>query len=319
MKQFTIKSIFISIFLVVLLSNCQTEIDLIKNLPILSTDEATSVGIHTAISGGEITSDNGADVTARGVCWSTIPNPTIKDSITVDAAGTGKFSSNLKNLISDTTYYLRAYATNKNGTGYGLQVEFRTSKPYLATCYTNAISDIYDVSAVSGGKVYSSDGLEPITSRGVCWATKTNPTINDNKTIDGSGIGEFTSNLTGLTSRITYYVRAYAINKAGTKYGNEYSFTTLGIPVVETSYSPNNYIMPNIKDNGGCSIIDAGVCWNTSGNPTINNNVSSGLERNSDSLFPSDKFNSKTTYYFRAYATNKVGTGYGEQIIVTTP
>lgn len=315
MKQFSIKSIFISIFLVVLLSNCQTETDLTKNLPILSTDEATSVGIHTAISGGEITSDNGADVTARGVCWSTIPNPTIKDSITVDAAGTGKFSSNLKNLISDTTYYLRAYATNKNGTGYGLQVEFRTSKPYLATCYTNAVSNIYDVSAVSGGKVYSSDELEPITSRGVCWATKTNPTINNYKTIDGSGTGEFTSNLTGLTSRITYYVRAYAINKAGTKYGNEYSFTTFGIPIVETSYTPNAYIGCSIIDRGGCEIINSGLYWNTTGNPTSNDNYFAGAKY----PLPSDTFKSNTTYYFRAFATNKVGTGYGDQIIVTTP
>ena len=77
-----------------------------------------------------------------------------------------------------------------------------------------------------GGNV-TFDGWSEITARGVCWSTSPNPTINDSKTTDGSGIGSFTSNITGLADGTTYYVRAYATNSKGTAYGEEKSFTTL--------------------------------------------------------------------------------------------
>ncbi len=80
----------------------------------------------TAVSGGNVTSDGGAAVTARGVCWSTNHNPTTADSKTVDGSGTGAFTSNLNGLIAGTTYYIRAYATNSAGTAYGDEVSFTT-------------------------------------------------------------------------------------------------------------------------------------------------------------------------------------------------
>jgi uncharacterized protein (TIGR02145 family) len=79
--------------------------------------------------------------------------------------------------------------------------------------------------ASSGGTI-TNNGGETVTARGVCWSLSANPTILDNKTTDGTGIGTFTSMLTGLTTNTTYYVRAYATNKAGTGYGNDVIFTT---------------------------------------------------------------------------------------------
>ena len=94
------------------------------------------------------------------------------------------------------------------------------------TVTTNDITNITSISAICGGNV-TSDGNGAVTARGVCWSTNPNPTINDNKTSDGSGTENFTSNLTNLTENTTYYVRAYATNEKGTSYGEEKNFTTL--------------------------------------------------------------------------------------------
>jgi hypothetical protein len=96
----------------------------------------------------------------------------------------------------------------------------------LSTLSTVAVSSITTTSASSGGNI-TSDGGTPVTARGVCWSTSSGPTIADSKTIDGAGVGSFTSSLTGLATGTTYYVRAYATNSSGTAYGNEVSFVTL--------------------------------------------------------------------------------------------
>ncbi len=93
---------------------------------ILTTDAVTNIAQTTATSGGEITSDSGNAVTARGVCWSIEELPTIADSMTSDGAGIGAFVSSLTGLTAETTYYVRAYATNSQGTNYGDQVSFTT-------------------------------------------------------------------------------------------------------------------------------------------------------------------------------------------------
>jgi hypothetical protein len=94
----------------------------------LSTAPAASITTTTAVSGGTIGSDGGAPITAKGVVWSTAPNPTIAlGTKTNDGSGSGTFSSNLTGLIAGYTYYMRAYATNANGTSYGNEVNFVAS------------------------------------------------------------------------------------------------------------------------------------------------------------------------------------------------
>ena len=100
------------------------------------------------------------------------------------------------------------------------------SPPFLVpTLTTTSISNIGSSAALSGGNI-TFDGNSPVTVRGVCWSTLINPTTANSKTIDGSGTGIFASNITGLISYTTYYVRAYATNAVGTAYGNQISFTT---------------------------------------------------------------------------------------------
>jgi uncharacterized protein (TIGR02145 family) len=95
----------------------------------------------------------------------------------------------------------------------------------LATINTLPIGNITSNTASSGGNITNNGGTN-VTQRGVVWSTNTNPTTANSSTSNGSGTGSFTSNLIGLTASTTYYVRAYAINSAGTSYGNQVSFTT---------------------------------------------------------------------------------------------
>jgi len=103
-----------------------TPIQPTDSIPTLTTITANSIAQASALSGGVIYSDGGASVLAHGICWSTSTNPNLSNSFTNDGSGKGTFISSLTGLIANTTYYIRAYATNKIGTAYGNQVSFTT-------------------------------------------------------------------------------------------------------------------------------------------------------------------------------------------------
>jgi formylglycine-generating enzyme required for sulfatase activity len=201
--------------------------------PTLTTNSITSISASDAISGGVISSDGGASITAKGICWSTTSNPTISGDKTNDGTGSVSFTSQLSGLLEGTKYYVRAYATNSKGTSYGNELNFTTTEINKPTLTTNTITNISESGAVSGG-VISSNGGAPITVKGICWGTSSNPTITGNKTNDGSGSLSFFSQLSGLIEGTKYYVRAYATNYKGTSYGNEVIFTTsVAKPIIE--------------------------------------------------------------------------------------
>ena len=195
-------------------------------VPTLTTAAITVITGNSATGGGNVTVAGGADVTARGVCFGKNHNPTVSDSKTANGTGTGAFISALSVLKGHTVYYIRAYATNSAGTGYGPEVTFTTLVD-LPVVTTTAVTGITKVAAVSGGEV-TYDGGGTVTARGLAWATTANPTTAGTTIVDGgTGIGVFVSNLTGLTLFTTYHVRAYAVNSAGTAYGSDVQFTTL--------------------------------------------------------------------------------------------
>jgi len=195
-----------------------------SNYPTVTTTAIISITETSASSGGNVTSDGGSTVAARGVCWNTSPNPTTANSKTTNGSGTGTYVSNLTGLNGGTLYYVRAYATNSTGTSYGNQVIFTTLT--IPTLTTQEIYNITQTAAVSGGDV-TSDGGASVTARGICWNTSASPTIANSHTINGTGTGAYSSSMTGLTASTLYYVRAYATNSIGTSYGNQRSFTTL--------------------------------------------------------------------------------------------
>ncbi len=216
-------ALFVGVAIAFSLNSCEKdELD----PPTVTTEEVTQITSAGATSGGTVMADGGAEVTARGVVWSTSANPTVDDNKTTDGTGVGRFTSVITGLEAETTYYVRAYATNEAGTAYGEQREFTTVLGADAPAVTTVeVSMVARHTAESGGEV-TSDGGSAVTARGVVYGTSQGPTIDDNKTEDGQGMGEFESALTGLDPNTTYYVRAYAVNDAGVSYGEEFEFTT---------------------------------------------------------------------------------------------
>jgi uncharacterized protein (TIGR02145 family) len=233
----------ISLFIYALFSNtCKKE-----NLPTVITSNIIDITQNSAIGGGNIIREGSSSITARGVCWSTLRNPTTLDSKTTDGSGAGNFTSRLTGLSVNTTYYIRAYATNSSGTAFSSNSISFTTNPVNAvtpTLTTAPASSITTTSASCGGNI-TNDGGSPVTISGICWSTSQNPTTINSKTADGSVSGNFTSKLTGLTANTLYYVRAYATNSAGSAYGsNQVSFVTLSIadnPVTVTDIDGNIY------------------------------------------------------------------------------
>ncbi|MBX9886530.1 MAG: DUF1566 domain-containing protein [Flavobacteriaceae bacterium] len=298
--------------------------------PIVSTTSNTSFISQTAaVSGGNVTSESGASVTARGVCWSNqTTTPTITNSKTLNGSGMGSFASSLSGLSPNTTYYIRAYATNNIGTAYGQTAAFTTAAATAPNgVTTSTISSITQTTAIGGGAI-SSDGGATITSRGVCWSNTTiSPTITNSKTIDGTGVNSFTSSLASLSPGTTYYVRAYATNSVGTAYGAYTTFTTVAVtlPIVSATTSIS-VIAQNtasgggtISSDGGSTVTSRGVCFSsTTSNPTIyssTTNNGSGIGSFTSSI---TGLSENTTYYVRAYATNSVGTAYGSVVSFKT-
>jgi len=102
-------------------------------LPVVTTAMIGSIQTNTVVAGGNVTDDGGTPVTSRGICWSNTPNPTIANNKTTDGSGIGIYTSSITGLIGDSTYYVRAYATNNVGTSYGAQVSFKTLQSQLQT------------------------------------------------------------------------------------------------------------------------------------------------------------------------------------------
>ena len=275
--------------------------------PTITTAVITGLTAVTATSGGTISSDGGAALTARGVVWNTSTNPTLANAKTIDGTATGTYTSNLAGLTPNTNYYVKAYATNSVGTTYGNEVTFKTLAA-IPTVGTNAATSVTSTTASCGGNVTLDNGAA-VTARGVCWSTSQNPTTSNSKTSDSSGTGIFTSTITGLTPNTTYYFKAYAINSVGTGYGTQFSFTTTAsLPTVTTSTLTNITSTSAtaggvVVSDGGATVTSRGVCWGTSTLPTINDSklvVGSGL---GSFTTPITGLVAGVNYYVRAYAT----------------
>lgn len=188
-----------------------------------------------------------------------------------------------------------------------------TQKPTMTTT----------VSAATGGYVEDENGLK-ITALGVCWGSNPSPTIKDNTTSDGTGPGKFTSTISGLNPGETYYIRAYMRTNIGVWYGNEWKFLTPTIPVVSTGEI--NFITQTsatgpavLTSDGNSAIISSGVYWGTQINPTFADRITISIPAKDSFYYKLTGLTEGTSYYIRAYATNIMGTAYGNSIKITVP
>ena len=192
--------------------------------------------------------------------------------------------------------------------------------------YTNSSGSISSYSTTCTGKV-AADYTRTVTERGICWNTASDPTIADNKKASGTGTGNYTVTITGLSANTKYFYKAYAINSAGISYGMEASFTTsesqLSVPILTTTEvtDPTQTSATsggNISSDGGAPVTARGVCWNTTGNPTIDDDHTSDGTGTGSFTSSITGLTPNTPYYVKAYATNSAGPGYGDQQSFTT-
>lgn len=291
-------------------------------LPTVTTVPVTQITANSAVGGGNVIDEGASSVFERGICWSTNPEPTIDNYHGNNGVGSGPYSVNMNGLTSGILYYVRAYAKNLYGIVYGEVVSF-TPTDGLPVVETTDVTNITSNSAVCGGNVRE-EGASSVIRRGVCWSTSHNPTTQDHDIPNGTGLGEFSCNITGLSSNTDYYVRAYATNAVGTVYGAEKTIPTLqGKPTVTTAavtdFTYNTAtVVGEVINDGGATVTESGFCWSTSQNPTMEDShieAGQGLGVFSAQL---PNLHSDTKYYVKAYAVNDNGIAYGNQVDFTT-
>jgi hypothetical protein len=287
---------------------------------ITSTTSATSITSSSAILGGNVTDEGSTEVSARGLVYGT---STGSSTFSLTAgSGAGAFTSTLTGLTEGTTYYVRSFATNTQGTSYGGETSFTTQTTATISATTTPTS-LTSTSAVGGGTISSTGGASILTS-GLVWDVNSNPTIAlSTKTTDGALTGTFTSSITGLTEGTTYHVRAYATNSVGTSYGPDITFTTFTTPIVSATATVTSITGTTatsggtITSDGGATVTSRGLVWGTSsGSATFSVTTGTGTGTFTSSL---TGLSIGTTYYIKAFATNSVGTIYGPEVSFATP
>ncbi len=203
-----------------LLNGCKED----PTLPDLTTGEASNVTVVSAIITGKVTSDGGAEITARGICWGIQAEPTLNDDYKASGIGTGEFTCTIEGLLPNTEYHARAYAENSVGIAYGNDITFVTGIA-APTVTTSAVTGITNTTAVCGGTVTYNGGA-PILEKGMCWSTLPDPDLQDSHTNISTGNETFSSTMTNLLQGTRYYAKAYIKNSAGTAYGAQVTFIT---------------------------------------------------------------------------------------------
>ncbi|MFA4998423.1 MAG: type II secretion system protein [Candidatus Paceibacterota bacterium] len=291
-------------------------------IPTVDTADEINTTCDSAESGGNVTSDGGSAVFERGIVWATSSGATILNNRTVDGSGTGAFISNATNLEGGVTYFIRAYARNDVGVGYGEEKEFllQAMKP---TAKTLAAIDVNSDTATIRGEITCIGVANP--TRYFEWG-KTGAYEYEDISLGVGGFGVFSFDLTDLDFEQIYYYRACANNSAGISCGDQKSFVTYNSQIVVTTNDLSN-INYSSADSGGSVVSDdrnppitaRGVCWNTSGTPvygvdhcTFDGTGAGSFVSHMTGLSPG------TDYHVRAYAYNSNGPAYGDERTFTT-
>jgi uncharacterized protein (TIGR02145 family) len=317
-----VKSLSLLLLTVSLFYGCKK--DEPAKIAVLSTTPVTNITVTTATSGGTISSDGGASITARGVCWSSSVDPSTSDSKTSDNNGIGQFVSNISDLSAGTTYHVRAYAINSVGTAYGEDITFLTlGQSPVAT--TMAATNISATGATLNGTVNANDLSTTVTfeygsstSYGQTSGATPGPVTGNTSTNVSAGI-------TSLTPGATYHFRIKAVNSLGTIYGSDLVFSTQGLAPTATTQAATNLSSSSATLNGtvnanglsttisfeyGTTISYGQTAVATPGQITGNSITSANAARTG--------LTQGTTYHFRIKAVNSAGTSYGSDLTFTT-
>ena len=366
-------------------------------LPTVTTGTVSNVSESSATCGGTVTANGYSAVTGRGVCWATAPNPTVEGSHTSAGTGTGAFTGTLTNLTPNTTYYIRAYATNSVGTAYGDEVSFATTEAQQDTCtiltlpYSEGFESYTTSTTLETGvqpgcwnvvseEVALNDATKPQVYRGYAASGRYSLRMKNRCTFAMPALSE-DINIRDLTMTFSlrqpntvYRLQVGVVNAAGeftlvktikcnstsmeektvsfSNYsgdGHRIAFrnTVISGSTLDYSYNyiddivingPVSATLPtittetvsgvtattatcggNVTADGGATVTECGVCWGVNANPTVAGSHSA-FSTPAVGTFTVNisGLTAGTTYYVRAYATNSVGTAYGEEVSFTT-
>jgi hypothetical protein len=298
----------------------------------LSTSGVTGIAASSATFNGVITDAGSPAYTEKGFCYSKTGDPTIANNKIIVSGST--YSAEITDLEYQTTYYVRAYAIQNGQPVYGNTVDFTTV--WVQTqLSTSGVTGIAASGATFNGTVTNA-GSPSYTERGFVYGTANPPAVSDNKvTVSGYGVtGNYTKNITGLNSGVTYYVRAYAVQNGEAVYGNTVDFTTVDLPAVSTEavtgltpvlsfgiiLSWNVTFNGNITHAGSPAYTERGFCYDFYMNPTVSNNKKT-VSGNGTGIFSTGitGLQNYKVYYVRAYVKTSLGTYiYGDNEMFQT-
>lgn len=292
-------------------------------VPFVTTTAASAVAGDSATCGGEVTAST-SSVTARGVCYSAVNNPpTLADAHTTDGSGLGVFASSLSGLAHGQLYFVRAYATNSAGDGYGSTLQFTTlAAPAVAT--QDPVTNIGQTGATAGGSVAAADAAVPVTAYGVCYsASEALPSLSNNSAFTNAGSGSpatFVSVLAGLDAGSSYFVRAYATNAVDTSYGSAVQFNTLDTPASVTTGAVSGLTTGGATvaasfTAGSTTVSQSGLCYVAgTGTPVFTDAVVSNGPNTSPFTGSLSGLGDATTYTVRAFVQDASGLVYGASV-----
>lgn len=331
---------FSIILLTLLFFSCEHELE--RNNPLdglkLGEIQVDEKGSNFIVLSSTITTNSITPISDYGFCWTlegsipTINNPHISNGELIGVEDF-EFQSTISGLELNQSYCFKLFVVTSRDTVYGdkffSSTEWDGASPIINTNSVNLITS--NSATVEGELIDLGDPIihGNISQHGHCWSTIELPTINDDTSELGtlSSTGVFNTNMKSLDAYTLYYCRSYIVNNAGVIYGNSIQFnTTNGEPTVITGGISNISttsitLEGEITGIGDAPITQHGHCWSTTPNPNINNTTpSTSGNATAGTLFTSSVtgLSPNTNYYYKAYATNSVGTAYGNQSTFNT-
>ena len=302
-----------------LLSGCKEEI-----APVLTTNPVTEITGISAKSGGAVVDDGGTAVISYGVCWSTKSSPTTAEFKTNDGSGVASFSSSLTELNGSTIYYVRAYATNSVGIGYGNEVTF-TTLATIPSGTSEAATNLTASSATLNGIVNANNYSTTVTFEYGTTTNYGNIATAKESPLSGDSNTNVSADISGLVEVTTYHYRVKAVNSYGTTYSTDKTFTTLGQIPTSATIAATNITSASATLNGtvNANYLNSTVTFEygltTNYGSTVNSNQSpvSGNTITDVNAIVSG-LDVATTYHYRVKATNSLGTSYGSDMSFKT-